>query len=108
MNYFRRATIVVLSLFHDIFFWPDADDHIEISNIICASHHFPKCVGAIDGTHLGVAFKPELDGEEHFTHKQNYAIGSTLVCDDHKRIWYIIIGCQVQFMIKGCIKILYL
>ena len=46
---------------------------------------------AIDGTHLGAAVKPELDGEEHFTHKQNYAVAATLVCDDHKRIWYIVI-----------------
>ena len=33
--------------------------------------------------------KPELDGEEYFTRKQNYAVAATIVCDDHKRICYI-------------------
>jgi hypothetical protein len=70
-------------------FWPDADECLEISNRIHASNHFPKCVGAIDGTHLGLAVKPDLDGEEYFTRKQNYSVAATIVCNDHKRIWYI-------------------
>jgi hypothetical protein len=32
MNYLRRAVDAVLSLFHDTVFWPDADEHTEISN----------------------------------------------------------------------------
>jgi hypothetical protein len=89
MNYLRRSVDAVLSLFHDTVFWPDADEHTEISNRIRGSNHFPKCVGAIDGTHLGLAVKPELDGEEYFTRKQNYAVAATVVCDDHKIIRYI-------------------
>jgi hypothetical protein len=47
---------------------------------------------AIDGTHLGLAFKPELDGEEYFTRTQNNAVAATLVCDDYKRIHFINVG----------------
>jgi hypothetical protein len=41
MNYLRRAVDVVLSLFHDTVFWPDAEECVKISNQICASNHFP-------------------------------------------------------------------
>jgi hypothetical protein len=91
-NYLRRAVDAVLSLFHDIVFWPDADECVEIINRIHAFNHFPKCVGAIDGTHLGLEVKLELDGEEYFTRKQSYAIAATVVCNDHKRIHYINVG----------------
>ncbi len=59
---------------------------------IWQTHNFPKYVGAIDGTHLGLALKPEMDGEEYWTHKPSYAVATTLVCDDHKRIHYINVG----------------
>ena len=88
VNYIRRAMDAVLSLFPDTVFWPDADERVEISNRVRAAYHFPKCVGFIDGTHLGLAFKPELEGEEYFTRKQCYAISATLVCDDNKKVRY--------------------
>ena len=91
-NYLRRAVDAVLSLFSQTVFWPDAEECIEISNRIREAQHFPKCFGAIDGTHLVLAFKPELDGEEYWTRKQNYAVAATLVCDDRKRIRYINVG----------------
>jgi hypothetical protein len=91
-NYLRRAVDAVLSLFSQTVFWPDTEELIEISNRIREAQHFPKFVGAIDGTHLGLAFKPELDGEEYWTCKQNYAVAATLVCDDQKRICYTNVG----------------
>ncbi len=91
-NYLRRAVDAVLSLFSDTVFWPDEHESVEISRQLHQKHHFPKCVGAIDGTHLGSAFKPELDGEEYWTRKQHYAVAATLVCDDLKRIRYIHVG----------------
>jgi hypothetical protein len=82
----------VLSLFSKTVFWPDEQERLEISQRLREKHHFPKCVGAIDGTHLGLAFKPEKDGEEYWTRKQHYAVAATLVCDDRKRIRYINVG----------------
>jgi hypothetical protein len=91
-NYLRRAVEAVLSLFSDTVFWPDDHEREEISQRLRQKNHFPKCVGAIDGTHLGLAFKPELDREEYWTRKQHYAVAATLVCDDLKRIRYINVG----------------
>jgi hypothetical protein len=62
-NCLRRAVDAVTFLFSDTVFWPDKHEHLEISQRLCQNDHFPMCVGAIDGTHLGLAFKPEQDGE---------------------------------------------
>ena len=65
---------------------------MEIALRIHEKHHFPKCVGFVDGTHLGLAFKPELDGEDYWTRKQSYAVSAMVVCDDFKRIRYLNLG----------------
>jgi hypothetical protein len=92
LNYLRRAIDAVLSICGEAVFRPNEEERKEISSRIRQSHHFPNCVGAIDSTHLGLAFKPELDGEEYWTRKQSYAVAATLVCDDKKRIRYINVG----------------
>jgi hypothetical protein len=104
-NYLRRAVDAVLSLFSKTVFWPDEQEHLEISQRLRQKHHFPKCVGAIDGTHLGLAFKPEKDGEEYWTRKQHYAVAATLVCDDCKELGTSMLVGRVQFMTRECIRI---
>ncbi len=84
MNYLRRGDGAVLSLFPDTVFWPDDKECNQISRWIQDKHPFPKCVGFIDGTHLGLAFKPVVDGEECYTRKQQYAVAAMVICDDHK------------------------
>jgi hypothetical protein len=64
-NYLFRAVDAVLLLFKYTVFWPNEEEHKEIRNRFCEKYCFPYCVGAIDGTHLGLAFKPELDGEDY-------------------------------------------
>jgi hypothetical protein len=66
-NYLLRAVEAVLSLFKDTVFWPNEEEHKEIRNQFCEKYYFPYCVGAIDGTHLGLALKPELDEEEYWS-----------------------------------------
>jgi hypothetical protein len=73
-------------------FWPEADERKEISDRIRKEKFFPKCVGFIDGTHLGLAFKPTKDGEEYFTRKQSYAVATLVSCDDMRRIRYLNVG----------------
>ena len=91
-NYLERAVDAVLSLFNDTVFWPGEEERTEIAVRIREKHHFPKCVGFVDGTHLGLAFKPELDGEDYWTRKQSYAVSAMVVCDDFKRIRYLNLG----------------
>jgi hypothetical protein len=90
-NYLLRAVDAVLSLFKDTVFWPNDEEHKEISNRFCEKYYFPYCVGAIDGTHLGLAFKPELDQEDYWTKKQSYTIFATVICDS-KKIRYLNVG----------------
>jgi hypothetical protein len=67
INYLRRGVDAILSLFPDTVFWPDKEEPNQISRRIRDKHHFPKCVGFIDGTHLGLDFKPVVNGEEYYT-----------------------------------------
>jgi hypothetical protein len=73
-------------------FWPDKEECNHISQWIHDKGHFPKCVGFIDGTHLGLAFKLVVNGEECNNRKQQYAEAAMVICDDHKRITYLNIG----------------
>jgi hypothetical protein len=81
-NYLLRTVEEVLSLFKDTVFWSGEEEQKEIRSRICEKYYFPYCVGAVDGTHLGLAFKPEIDGEDYWTWKQTYAVSATVVCDD--------------------------
>ena len=41
---------------------------------------------------MGLAFKPEVHGEEYWTWKQNYAVHALIFCDDGHRIRHIVVG----------------
>jgi hypothetical protein len=49
-------------------------------------------VGTVDGTHLGLAIKPPLYGEDYFTQKSKYGVVAMVVNDDKKRIRYLNTG----------------
>jgi hypothetical protein len=49
-------------------------------------------VGTADGTHLALAIKPPLNGEDYFTWKSKYGVVAMVINDDKKRIWYLKIG----------------
>jgi hypothetical protein len=91
-NYCLRAVEAVLSLFKDTAFWPGEEEWKEIRNWFCEKYSFPYCVGAVDSTHLGLAFKLELDGEDYWTWKQTYAVSATIVCDDKIKTRYLNVG----------------
>ncbi len=90
-NYLLRAVNAVSSLFKDTVFWPNEEEHKEIRYHFHEKYYFPYCVGAIDGTHLGLAFKSELDGEDYWTRKQSNTISATIICD-MKKIQYLNVG----------------
>ncbi len=70
-TYLLRVVESVLLLFKDTVFWPGEEEQKEIRNQMHEKHYFPYCVGAVDGTHLGLAFKPELDGEDYWIQKKH-------------------------------------
>ncbi len=91
-NYVNRTVAAILSLQSRSIFWPDAVEREEISGRIKLDYLFPKCVGTVDGTHLGLAMKPSLHGEEYFTRKARYAVVAMVVNDDKRRIRYLNVG----------------
>jgi len=92
MLYVERTVDALLSLESDVVFWPDAEERKEIAARIEAASHFPKCVAFIDGTHMGLVFKLELDGEEYWTRKHQYALNTLVFCDDCHHIRHLVIG----------------
>jgi hypothetical protein len=56
---------------------------------------FPKVVGTVDGTHLGLSTRPVCHGEDYFSRKSNYAVVAMVVNDDKRHIRYLNIGWPV-------------
>jgi hypothetical protein len=69
LNYLDRAVAAILSFQSKSIFWPSPAERVDISARIKEQHLFPKVVGTVDGTHLGLVLKPSLHGEEYFTRK---------------------------------------
>jgi hypothetical protein len=90
--YLERMVTAILALETDALFWPGPAERKEISSRIKAEHHFPKVVGVIDGTHLGLLMKPMLHPEDYFSRKHVYALGCNIIVDDYKRIRNIVLG----------------
>lgn len=59
---------------------------------IKSEHHFPNCVGLVDGTLLPLAGRPLLHGENYLSRKKFYAIVMLVVCDDQARITHCHVG----------------
>jgi hypothetical protein len=57
-----------------------------------AEQGFPGCVGFVDGTYVVLRFCPTKDGETFFNRKSRYAYNIMLVCDNKKRIRYLVSG----------------
>ena len=86
-NYTRRCVKALLEMKDEIVYWPDEDERLEMRNRLSPTG-FRHCVGIIDGTLMGLAFRPEAYHECYYTRKSMYAINTLIVCDDKKRIIY--------------------
>ncbi|XP_055330076.1 uncharacterized protein LOC129582574 [Paramacrobiotus metropolitanus] len=90
--YTARVIYALLGLEPDVVKWPDAEERREISRRIREKHGFPSCVGFLDGTIVPLHQKPAVHGEAYFTRKYNYGLNATIICDDRKRIRYVLCG----------------
>jgi hypothetical protein len=92
LNYVERTVTALLTFQKRSIFWPSAAERQVISERFKQEFFSPKVVGTVDGTHLGLATKPSLYGEDYFTQKSKYAVVAMVVNDDKKRICYLNIG----------------
>ncbi len=53
---------------------------------------FPGCVAFVDGTYVVLRYCPTIDGETFLNRKSRYAYNLMIVCDDQKRIRYVVSG----------------
>ena len=86
-NYVRRVVQALLEIKDVVVYWPDAEERKEMRNRL-AAHGFRHVVGIIDGTLIGLDFRPEAFHECYFSRKSMYALNVMVVCDDRRRIIY--------------------
>ncbi len=89
--YTARVVKALLSLEHQHLAWPDEEEQSAISARM-AVRGFPGCVGFVDGTYAVLRYCPTRDGETFFNRKSRYVYNLLLVCDDLKRIRYVVSG----------------
>lgn len=88
-----RALKAVRRLGKQAYTWPDADERAEIAHRIEKEFDWPNCVGIMDGTLFPLAFEPELpDSPDYHGRKYAYSITCLVICDDQRRIRYILCG----------------
>ena len=99
-NYCRRSVNALLEMKKETIYWPDKDERLEMRNRLSANG-FRHCVGIIDGTLIGLAFRPEAYHECYYTHKSTYALNVMIVCDDKKELFITTLVGRDLLMIIG-------
>ena len=84
-NYVRRVVSALLEIKSETVHWPDKHERQQMRNRL-GLKGFRHCVGIIDGTLIGLMFRPLAYHECYYTHKSMYALNVMIVCDDRKRI----------------------
>ena len=51
-----------------------------------------NCVGILDGTYIVLSQRPHIDGELFWCRKHIYSFNVQIICDDKKRIIFILLG----------------
>jgi hypothetical protein len=93
MNYTDRVVAALLALSRQHIFWyrNDSERH-QVKQRIEEKSGFPHCLGAVDGTDIVLAVRPELDGSAYFNRKARYALNAQIVVDDTCRIRHFHLG----------------
>ncbi|GAU95250.1 hypothetical protein RvY_06898 [Ramazzottius varieornatus] len=71
----------------DVVFWPDSAEKKSMQKRIFEQSAFPNCRKFVD-----FANKRNMEGSDYFSHESRYGIKTPIVCDDQKRIRYLIAG----------------
>jgi len=70
----KRVLTAILSMKDDYIKWPDVEERSRLADSFLGLHGFPNCIGAIDGTHIGLVARPSWCGQDFCTRKFQYAI----------------------------------
>ena len=72
--------------------WPNLKERRAIKDRIEEKFKFPNCIGMVDGILVGLENKPLRGGEDYYTRKGSYAMNTMIICDDQRRIRYVMAG----------------
>lgn len=86
---YKRVLLSILSLKDEFIRWPTAQERRTIQDAFLRFYGFPNCVGAIDGTYVGLSERPSWCGQDFLTRKMNYAVQALLICDFNSRITHV-------------------
>jgi hypothetical protein len=91
-KFMRRIMSALLSLEKVVVRWPNASERNDIKIVIENEHGFRHVIGIVDGTHVILATKPSLNGEEYFNRKSRYSISCMIVNDYNYKILRMVAG----------------
>ena len=93
-NCTKRVVFALFQLQNQFIQWPDTQDLRKESLENLRRAGFLGCVGKIDGTDIGLPFKPgqDFDGEQFWNRKKRYAIDLCGVCNSDRKFTYILTG----------------
>jgi hypothetical protein len=93
--FFTRITIALLHLRPKYLYWPkrDGTEHSVMRQKVEAKSQFPGCLGYLDGTLIGVRFRPKIETSTYWSgKKKKYGIGVQAICDQELIFRYVQIG----------------
>ena len=88
----KRVLIAVLSMRDSFIIWPNAEERQRIAESFLGLHGFPNCIGAIDGTYVGLCERPSWCGQDYYNRKCFYGVQAQIICDHNGRILDIYSG----------------
>lgn len=72
---------------HDYHKWPDKEEKKIITHQTHQKYGWPNCIGFIDGTLLGLFFKPRRnDSGDYVGRKYGYTLSVLIICDRNLHI----------------------
>jgi hypothetical protein len=87
INYTERVVEALYAIRGQHICWyRDDSKRRQVKQRIEKKSGFPHCLGAVDGTDIVLAVRPELDGSAYFNRKARYALNAQIVVDDTCRI----------------------
>ncbi|KAK6172317.1 hypothetical protein SNE40_016003 [Patella caerulea] len=71
--------------------WPSGDQVQDVFHGFERTRHFPKVIGALDGTHIPIK-TPKKDGEVYINRKKFHSINVAAVCDHQMMFTFVCVG----------------
>jgi hypothetical protein len=84
------STAISVNMSHFIKLPQTEEEVIELKTRFFQAHGFPQCIGAIDGTHIGIA-KPKDNPTSYINKASNFSLNIQAVCDYRYRFLDVVI-----------------